>query len=174
MDLLCHPQPCQYTNGDRLKRRGSHGTPDTNTRLEEWLASLMYIQPLTQMRIMRMSKIQEEVRRSAQFLRDRLVSWSYKETQARKSSTTDAEYIAMSDVVANSFGSDPSSKDYDLISIKFHCTVITKVQLLFAQSTTSTLALNPLTYGTISSESKWKIEWLNSTSWKRIINLQIF
>ncbi|GKC95003.1 retrovirus-related pol polyprotein from transposon TNT 1-94 [Tanacetum coccineum] len=23
-------------------------------------------------------------------------------------------------------------------------------------------------------ESKWKIEWLNSTSWKRIINLQIF
>ncbi|GJR07880.1 retrovirus-related pol polyprotein from transposon TNT 1-94 [Tanacetum coccineum] len=35
-----------------------------------------------------------------------------------------------------------------------------------------TLALNTLTYGTTSSESKWKIEWLNSTSWKRIINLQ--
>ncbi|GJV59482.1 retrovirus-related pol polyprotein from transposon TNT 1-94 [Tanacetum coccineum] len=37
-----------------------------------------------------------------------------------------------------------------------------------------TLALNTLTYGTISSESKWKIEWWNSTSWKRIINLLIF
>ncbi|GJS89860.1 hypothetical protein Tco_0772496 [Tanacetum coccineum] len=38
----------------------------------------------------------------------------------------------------------------------------------------STLALNTSTYGTISSESKWKIEWLNSTSWKRIISLQTF
>ncbi|GKG17806.1 hypothetical protein Tco_0372104, partial [Tanacetum coccineum] len=27
---------------------------------------------------------------------------------------------------------------------------------------------------TISSESKWKIEWLNSTSWKQIISLQTF
>ncbi|GJT98974.1 retrovirus-related pol polyprotein from transposon TNT 1-94 [Tanacetum coccineum] len=36
----------------------------------------------------------------------------------------------------------------------------------------SWLNQNTSTYGTISSESKWKIEWLNSTSWKRIINLQ--
>ncbi|GJW08396.1 putative ribonuclease H-like domain-containing protein [Tanacetum coccineum] len=64
------------------------------------------------------------------------------------------------------------SKLPDLTSIKFLCTVITKVLLLFAVTTSSTLALNTLTYGTISSESKWKIEWLNSTSWKRIINLQ--
>ncbi|GJX37880.1 hypothetical protein Tco_0251183 [Tanacetum coccineum] len=49
---------------------------------------------------------------------------------------------------------------------------ITKVLLLFAVTTSSTLALNTSTYGTISSEIKWKIEWLNSTSWKRIINLQ--
>ncbi|GJW28595.1 putative ribonuclease H-like domain-containing protein [Tanacetum coccineum] len=34
--------------------------------------------------------------------------------------------------------------------------------------------LNTSTYGTISSESRWKIEWLNSTSWKRIISLQTF
>ncbi|GJW02700.1 hypothetical protein Tco_1561556 [Tanacetum coccineum] len=38
----------------------------------------------------------------------------------------------------------------------------------------STLDQNTSTYVTISSESKWKIEWLNSTSWKRIINLQTF
>ncbi|GJT25779.1 retrovirus-related pol polyprotein from transposon TNT 1-94 [Tanacetum coccineum] len=33
---------------------------------------------------------------------------------------------------------------------------------------------NTSTYSTISSESKWKIEWLNSTSWKQTINLQTF
>ncbi|GKD50769.1 hypothetical protein Tco_1279745, partial [Tanacetum coccineum] len=49
-----------------------------------------------------------------------------------------------------------------------------KVLLLFAVTTSSTLALNTSTYGTISSESKWKIEWLNSTSWKRIISSQTF
>ncbi|GKF24737.1 hypothetical protein Tco_0077059, partial [Tanacetum coccineum] len=30
-----------------------------------------------------------------------------------------------------------------------------------------------LTYDTISFESKWKMEWLNSTSWKQTINWQI-
>ncbi|GKB57108.1 putative reverse transcriptase domain-containing protein, partial [Tanacetum coccineum] len=34
-----------------------------------------------------------------------------------------------------------------------------------------TLDQSTSTYFTISSESKWKIEWLNSTSWKRTINL---
>ncbi|GKC06892.1 hypothetical protein Tco_0998502 [Tanacetum coccineum] len=43
------------------------------------------------------------------------------------------------------------------------------VLLLFAVTMSRTLALNTSTYGTISSKSKWKIEWLNSTSWKRII-----
>ncbi|GKB23191.1 hypothetical protein Tco_0862592 [Tanacetum coccineum] len=62
---------------------------------------------------------------SAQFLGDRLVSWSSK-----------------------------NSKTTDLTAIKFLCTVITKVQLLFAVTTSSTLALNTSTYGTISSESK--------------------
>ncbi|GKF91594.1 hypothetical protein Tco_0275295, partial [Tanacetum coccineum] len=76
------------------------------------------------------------------------------------------------DVVLKSFGCDHNSKTTDLISIKFRGTVITKVLLLCAITTSSTLAPNTLTYGTISSESKWKIEWLNSNSWKRIINLQ--
>ncbi|GKD67557.1 hypothetical protein Tco_1321647 [Tanacetum coccineum] len=34
------------------------------------------------------------------------------------------------------------------------------------QRSTAISTQNTSTYGTISSESKWKIEWLNSTSWK--------
>ncbi|GJW08879.1 hypothetical protein Tco_1571302 [Tanacetum coccineum] len=78
------------------------------------------------------------------------------------------------DVVLKSFGCDHSSKTTDLTSIKFLCTVITKVQLLFAVTMSSTLDQSTSTYVTISSESKWKIEWLNSTSWKRTINLRTF
>ncbi|GJX89045.1 retrovirus-related pol polyprotein from transposon TNT 1-94 [Tanacetum coccineum] len=81
---------------------------------------------------------------SAQFLGDRLVSWSSKKQRSTAISTTEAEYIAMSGCLL----------------------------FLFDVTMSSTLALNTLTYGTTSSESKWKIEWLNSTSWKRIINLQ--
>ncbi|GKD82582.1 hypothetical protein Tco_1349421, partial [Tanacetum coccineum] len=60
--------------------------------------------------------------------------------------------------------------DEDLMGVS----QMTKLVLLFAITTSSTLSLNTSTYGTISSESKWKIEWLKSTSWKRIINLQTF
>ncbi|GKE26871.1 hypothetical protein Tco_1442255, partial [Tanacetum coccineum] len=97
-----------------------------------------------------------------------LVSWSSKKQRSTAISTTEAEYIAMSGCCAQILW----IKTTGLTLIKFFCTVITKVLLLFAVTTSSTLALNTLTYGTISSESKWKIEWLNSTSWKRIINLQ--
>ncbi|GJU15816.1 integrase, catalytic region, zinc finger, CCHC-type containing protein [Tanacetum coccineum] len=54
------------------------------------------------------------------------------------------------DVVLKSFGCDHSSKTTDLTSIKFLCTVITKVLLLCACKQRPTLfALNTLTYGTI-------------------------
>ncbi|GKF39221.1 retrovirus-related pol polyprotein from transposon TNT 1-94 [Tanacetum coccineum] len=72
---------------------------------------------------------------SSQFLGDRLVSWSSKKQRSTEISTTEAEYIAMSGCLL----------------------------LLCAVTTSSTLAPNTLTYDTISSESKWKIEWLNST-----------
>ncbi|GJU51838.1 hypothetical protein Tco_1221393 [Tanacetum coccineum] len=128
-----------------------------------------------QMRISGNVKIQEGVTSGrAQFLGERLVSWSSKKLRRHGISTTRLN-IAILDVVSKSFGCDHSSKTNGIVtSIKFLCTVITKVLLLFAVTTSNTLALNTLTYGTTSSESKWKIEWLNSTSWKRIINLQIF
>ncbi|GJT92463.1 hypothetical protein Tco_1081308 [Tanacetum coccineum] len=87
---------------------------------------------------------------SAQFLGDRLVSWSSKKQRSTAISTTEAEYIAMSRCCA-----------------QILWMLITAQRLRHFDQSTST-------YITISSESKWKIEWLNSTSWKRTINLQTF
>ncbi|GJZ73681.1 hypothetical protein Tco_0637827 [Tanacetum coccineum] len=133
--------------------------------LEEWWLHLMFAY----------SQFKKKVKSGgAQFLGDRLVSaWSSKKQRSTPISIRGVGWTSpCPDVVLKSFGCDPSSKTTDLTSIKFLCTVITKVLLLFAVTTSSTHALNTLTYGTISSESKWKIEWLNSTSWKRTINLQ--
>ncbi|GKF36307.1 hypothetical protein Tco_0113065 [Tanacetum coccineum] len=79
------------------------------------------------------------------------------------------------DVVLKSFGCDHSSTDYgfDFNKIPLYCDNKSAIALC-CNNVTSTLALNTSTYGTISSESKWKIEWLNSTSWKQIISLQTF
>ncbi|GKG04856.1 hypothetical protein Tco_0315243, partial [Tanacetum coccineum] len=105
---------------------------------------------------------------SAQFLGDILVSWTSKKQRSTAISTTEAEYISMSGCCAQILWMRSQLKDYglDLTSIKFLCTVITKVQLLFAVTMSSTLDQSTSTYVTISSERKCKIEWLKSTSWK--------
>ncbi|GKC48201.1 hypothetical protein Tco_1065923 [Tanacetum coccineum] len=79
---------------------------------------------------------------SAQFLEDRLVSWSSKKQEAQQYQPQRLNTSPCLDVVLKSFGCDHSSKTTDLTSIKFLCTVITKVLLLFAVTTSSTLALN--------------------------------
>ncbi|GJV94002.1 hypothetical protein Tco_1541815 [Tanacetum coccineum] len=103
---------------------------------------------------------------SAQFLGDRLVSWSSKKQRSTAISTTEAEYIAMSGCCAQILWMRSQLKDY---GFDFN-----KIPLYCDNKSAIALCCNTLTYGTISSESKWKIEWLNSTSWKRIINLQTF
>ncbi|GKF31705.1 hypothetical protein Tco_0101503 [Tanacetum coccineum] len=75
---------------------------------------------------------------SAQFLGDRLVSWSSKKQRSTVISTTKAKYIAMSGCCAQILWMRSQLKDYGF---------------LFTS-----------TYDTISFESKWKMEWLNSTS----------
>ncbi|GJU55965.1 retrovirus-related pol polyprotein from transposon TNT 1-94 [Tanacetum coccineum] len=114
---------------------------------------------------------------SAQFLGDRLVSWSSKKQRSMAISTIEAEYIAMSGCCAQILWmrSQVSKQryEYDFINFSFVCD--NKSVLLFAVTTSSTLDQNTSTYVTISSvERSKKIEWLNSTSWKRIISLQTF
>ncbi|GJS57810.1 hypothetical protein Tco_0652594 [Tanacetum coccineum] len=177
----------------------SWGIQLTQTHSEEWLASLMDLHTASRPDlvfavfacVLRLSGLSlpkrhfEAIKRVFRYWKGKPLTWAFgirkttpiwssKKQRSTVISTTGLNTSAMLDVVLKSFGCDPSSKTTDLTLIKFLCTVITKVLLLCAVTTSSTLALNTLTYGTISSESKWKIEWLNSTSWKRIINLQIF
>ncbi|GKF59222.1 hypothetical protein Tco_0176008, partial [Tanacetum coccineum] len=98
-------------------------------------------------------KIQEEVRRAVlSFLEIDWLAGHQRNNEARKYNLQRLNTSPCLDVVLKSFGCDHSSKTTDLTSIKFLCTVITKVLLLCAVTMSSTLALNTLTYGTISSE----------------------
>nr|GEU90506.1 retrovirus-related Pol polyprotein from transposon TNT 1-94 [Tanacetum cinerariifolium] len=58
-------------------------------------------------------KIHEEVRQEAQFLRDKLVSWSSKKQKSTAISTTEAEYIAMSGCCAQIIWMRSQLSDYD-------------------------------------------------------------
>ncbi|GJT41679.1 putative ribonuclease H-like domain-containing protein [Tanacetum coccineum] len=78
---------------------------------------------LLQMRNMRMSRFQEETSGSAQFLGDRLVSWSSKKQRSTAISTTEAEYIAMSGCCAQILWMRSQLKDYgfDFNKIPLYC-----------------------------------------------------
>ncbi|GKD21159.1 retrovirus-related pol polyprotein from transposon TNT 1-94 [Tanacetum coccineum] len=169
---------------DRLKLdEDLMGIPVDQTRFRGMVGSLMYLTAsrpdlvfaLMQMRIMRDVKIQEEVRREVlSFLEIDWLAGHQRSKEALQYLQQRLNTLSCLDVVLKSFGCDHSSKTTALTSIKFLCTVITKVQLLFAVTMSNTLDQSTSTYITISSESKWKIEWLNSTSWKRTINLRTF
>ncbi|GKE33208.1 hypothetical protein Tco_1452530 [Tanacetum coccineum] len=137
------------------------------------VGSLMYLTAsrpdlvfaLMQMRIMRDVKIQEEVHREVlSFLEIDWLAGHQRSREALQYLQQRLNTLPCLDVVLKSFGCDLSSKTTDLNSIKFLCNVITKVPLLFAATMSSTLDQSTSTYVTISSEIKWKIEWLNSTS----------
>ncbi|GJZ14835.1 hypothetical protein Tco_0550512 [Tanacetum coccineum] len=90
------------------------------------------------------------VSKSAQFLRDRLVSWSSKKQRSTTISTTEAEYIAMSGCCAQILWMRSQLKDY-----------------------WTTLAKTIDIRHQFHPESMWKkTVWLNSTSWKRIIRIR--
>ncbi|GKA14020.1 integrase, catalytic region, zinc finger, CCHC-type containing protein [Tanacetum coccineum] len=154
---------------DRLKLdEDLMGIPVDQTRFRGMVGSLMYLTASSDPDLC--------IRRTIN-----MGLWYPKDNAMSLTAYADADHAGCQDSRRSTSGSAQFLGDrllkglkWILTSIKFLCTVITKVLLLFAVTTSSTLALNTLTYGTISSESKWKIEWLNSTSWKRIISLQTF
>ncbi|GJZ44366.1 hypothetical protein Tco_0591621, partial [Tanacetum coccineum] len=101
--------------------------------------------------------------------------WYSKDTAMSLTAYADADHAGCQDSRRSTSGKCSSKKQRSTAISTIEAEYIAMsgcLLLLFAITTFSTLALNTSTYGTISSESKWKIEWLNSTSWKRIINLQ--
>ncbi|GJT61103.1 hypothetical protein Tco_1004636 [Tanacetum coccineum] len=110
---------------------------------------------------------------SAQFLGDRLVSWSSKKQRSTTISTTEAEYIAMSGCCAQILWMRSQLKDYGFLFNKIPLYCDNKSVIALSCNNVQHSRLSTSTYETISFESKWKMEWLNSTSWKQTINWQI-
>ncbi|GKC06544.1 hypothetical protein Tco_0998154 [Tanacetum coccineum] len=101
---------------------------------------------------------------SAQFLGDKLVSWSSKKQKSTAISTTEAEYITMSRCCAQILWMRSQLSDYGFVFIRFPCIVTIAVPLLSAVIMSSTPDLSTLTYDTILYESKLRRAWLNCTS----------
>ncbi|GKF54900.1 hypothetical protein Tco_0165240, partial [Tanacetum coccineum] len=80
---------------------------------------------------------------SARFLGDKLVSWSSKKQKSTAISSTKAEYIALSGCCAQIIWMRSQLTDYGN-SIRFLCTAITKVRLLYVAKTFNTLEQSTL------------------------------
>ncbi|GJT17090.1 integrase, catalytic region, zinc finger, CCHC-type containing protein [Tanacetum coccineum] len=108
------------------------------------------------------------------FLEIDWLAGSSKKQRSTAISTTEAEYIAMSGCCAQILWMRSQLKDYgfDFNKIPMYCD--NKSAIALCCNNVRNLIKSTSTYVTISSESKWKIEWLNSTSWKRTINLRTF
>ncbi|GJV17006.1 hypothetical protein Tco_1362329, partial [Tanacetum coccineum] len=73
---------------------------------------------------------------SAQFLGDRLISWSSKKQKSTSISSTESTYIALSGCCAQILWMRSQPTDYGFEFNKSLCTVITRVSLLSAVTTT--------------------------------------
>ncbi|GJS22315.1 hypothetical protein Tco_0450947 [Tanacetum coccineum] len=106
-----------------------------------------HLEAIKRMRIMRDVKIQEEVRREVlSFLEIDWLAGHQRSKEALQYLQQRLNTLPCLDVVLKSFGCDHNSKTMDLTSIKFLCTVITKAQLLFAVTMSSTLDQSTSTY----------------------------
>ncbi|GKF55793.1 hypothetical protein Tco_0166133 [Tanacetum coccineum] len=111
--------------------------------------------------------MQMRIMRDVKILGDRLVSWSSKKQRSTEISTTEAEYIAMSGCCAQILWMRSQLKDY---GFDFN-----KIPLYCDNKSAIALCCNNVQHSRSKHiESKWKIEWLSSTSWKRTINLRTF
>ncbi|GKA11428.1 putative reverse transcriptase domain-containing protein [Tanacetum coccineum] len=109
---------------------------------------------------------------SAQFLGDKLVSWSSKKQKSTTISTTEAEYIAMSGCCTQILWIRSQLTDYGFAFNNIPLYYDYKILSLSAATMSSTLGQSTSTYVTISLESKYRMAWLNFTLWRWIINLR--
>ncbi|GJU91751.1 hypothetical protein Tco_1304174 [Tanacetum coccineum] len=72
---------------------------------------------------------------SAQFLGDKLVSWSLKKQKSTAILSTEAEYIALSGCCAQILWMRSQLTNFGFNSIRFLCIATTKVRLLYAVTT---------------------------------------
>ncbi|GKA23381.1 retrovirus-related pol polyprotein from transposon TNT 1-94 [Tanacetum coccineum] len=148
---------------DRLKLvkiQGDWDSPVDQTRFRGMVGSLMYLtasrldlvfavymcaryqakptkkhfEAIKRMRSKRDVKIQEEAWEVLHFLEINWLAGHQRSKEARQYQLQRLNTSPCLDVVLKSFGCDHSSKTTDLTSIKFLCTVITKVLLLFANT----------------------------------------
>nr|GEX42292.1 reverse transcriptase domain-containing protein [Tanacetum cinerariifolium] len=92
----------------------------------------------------------------AQFLGDKLVSWSLKKQKSTAISTKETEYIAMSGCCAYILWMRSQLTNYGFALNKIPCIVITAVPSLSAAIMSSTPSPSTLTYNTISFASRSK------------------
>ncbi|GKF48685.1 hypothetical protein Tco_0141936, partial [Tanacetum coccineum] len=129
MDLT---DPVDTPMVDRLKLdEDLKGIPVDQTRFRGMVGSLMYLAANNAMSLTAYADADhagcQDSKRStsgsAQFLRDRLVSWSSKKQRSTEISTTEAEYIAMSGCCAQLLWMPSQLKDYgfDFNKIPLYC-----------------------------------------------------
>ncbi|GJX70866.1 hypothetical protein Tco_0308037 [Tanacetum coccineum] len=109
---------------------------------------------------------------SAQFLGDRLVSWSSKKQRSTAISTTEAEYIAMSGCCAQILWMRSQLKDYGLKynKIPLYCDNKSAIGLCCNNVQHSRSKHIDIRHHFIREQVENRV--VDSTSWKRIINLQ--
>nr|GEY58942.1 retrovirus-related Pol polyprotein from transposon TNT 1-94 [Tanacetum cinerariifolium] len=111
---------------------------------------------------------------SAQFLGDKLVSWSSKKQQSTAILQQRRNTSPCLGVALRYSGCDHNSLTMALTSTRFPCIVIIVVPLLCVAITSNTLGQSTLTFVITSFESKLREAWLNSTSCRRIISSWIY
>ncbi|GJR08749.1 retrovirus-related pol polyprotein from transposon TNT 1-94 [Tanacetum coccineum] len=157
---------------DRLKLdEDLMGIPFTRTHLEEWLLPNVTITPDNAMSLTAYADADhagcQDSRRStsgsAQFLGDRLVSWSSKKQRSTTISTTEAEYIAMSGCCAQILWMRSQLKDYGFL--------FNKIPLYCDNKSAIALSCNNVQHSRSKHidirhhfiREQLKMEWLNST-----------
>nr|GEW47389.1 uncharacterized mitochondrial protein AtMg00810-like [Tanacetum cinerariifolium] len=100
---------------------------------------------------------------SAQFLGDKLVSWSSKKQKSTATSTTEAEYVAMSECCARILWMRSQLTDYGFVFNKIPLYYDNRSAIALCCNNVQHSSPSTLTFDTILFESKLRKVWLNYT-----------